>query len=714
MPSLPLLASVKKSFFNFRFRLSHRCSLDRNGFVNLDEERLIDLATRPLADNAELRLAAEEELRKSLEAHAADRPGAVTEAADSLARADRHPKRGRWRIALVVIVTIVFVPLLVHTVWQLRKFSATSALVPWFAKPQPLERNFPHLTAQQKLLLFGDVTKSDETGKWKPLWDSAPENPAYLARYAFAYFQDHHRALSPEIQATAARVDPDNAWFPALVAAGIADRAVTKEPKSSKPGKLNKTAPVWKIDDEKRLNNALAAIHQFSGMPRFTGYQNDLLRQRIPLFPPRTDFISQIPPMLYISSQAEMGIQFQKLYGVLAAGAQQCAAKGDAEGFHQIIGDWKSMVHALAKGGDTVIDVLIARSVFAFPLANFRDAAGTLGLEEDARQFEEMDDRWQQDWEDRSKRSKAGGVAEDFGGGHGSVLGSMTAPLTGRQLKSPSVLPETELRPGRYADYALLDRLCSWVGFILLGNFAASAVGLRHRQSPLARRLSLRMLDLLRWSDWAWMVLGGIVFPMLWYFFITRLTPLSAREWTASKSGFIQPGGQFGCMLIAMIILPVVIAGWRLAKRGAAFGLVARFQRFGWVAGAAAVLGVPAFGGMMMPSGIGWFFEMAAYALVAITVFWLVVALVWDAFFCRQMLRQATMARILWPVWVFGMLALVAMVPFYYAEERHWVQRDRLFEISAECPGPSRYEYEVTQLLRAEVLEMMKPAEGIR
>jgi hypothetical protein len=53
------------------------------------------------------------------------------------------------------------------------------------------------------------------------------------------------------------------------------------------------------------------------------------------------------------------------------------------------------------------------------------------------------------------------------------------------------------------------------------------------------------------------------------------------------------------------------------------------------------------------------------------------------------------------------MLLFALAVPLLYTEERHWIQQDRLLEISADAPAFSRYEYAVTQVLRAELLEMI-------
>ena len=59
------------------------------------------------------------------------------------------------------------------------------------------------LTADQRLLLFGDTSKSLPSERMKALWDSDPGNPAYFADYTIRFIRDHER-IPPDFLATAA------------------------------------------------------------------------------------------------------------------------------------------------------------------------------------------------------------------------------------------------------------------------------------------------------------------------------------------------------------------------------------------------------------------------------------------------------------------------------------------------------------------------------
>jgi len=671
-----------------------------------DAERFIDLATRPLDDNAELRLAARARLREAIEENKGESPEALAEAVNALERADRHPLRRRWRMVLVGIMLAVSLPYLTGTFFQFRQLARSRILFGHSATYGPRDFEMAGLGLQQRLLLSGASDATSDSEKWKPLWESEPENAAFLAEYASAYFRDHKK-LSEEITSAAGRLDPENGWFPALAAAGIAEGAVTKErvPYSYGTKSPSKTA-VWIINDEERLNEALAAIHQFAGKPKFTAYQNEMLRRRIPLLPPRRDFVSQLPALLYVTMQPAPGIGLRRLSDVMSAGAQQCAAHGDVAGLERIVADWEALVPQMVKGGDSMIDVLIAKAIYHFPVANFRDAAKTLGMEDEAERFGEIYDRHQAERNVRTTRRPASD-SEVLVAQRGSVMTSLTLPMLDRQVTNPPVLTDDDLRPGRYADQAMLERAGAWVAWFLLGLCAISAVLVGKLRNPLARSLSGRIQRLIRPSDWAWMIAGGIAFPLVWYFMITRVTPLSAREWSSRMTMFIQPGGQLGCMAASMVILTVQVASWRLAKRGAVIGLVARYPWMGWMAAAAALLGIPAFGGLMLP-GLGGAFQITAFVLSGVAGVWLVAAFSLAIFGrASQALHRATLARLVWPVRVFGMLVMACLVPYFHSEERRWIQQDRISEITTDAPASTRYEYEVTQILKGELLEIL-------
>ena len=120
--------------------------------MNPDAERLIKLAIRPLASDAELSLAARAELGKIIELHAAEQPAAIAEAADSLARADKHPHRGRGRLLLYLVTLLVSLPLIIHTVRQVAVTSGFVKLISQSFLNSHAPRKITNLDSSQQLL----------------------------------------------------------------------------------------------------------------------------------------------------------------------------------------------------------------------------------------------------------------------------------------------------------------------------------------------------------------------------------------------------------------------------------------------------------------------------------------------------------------------------------------------------------------------------------
>jgi hypothetical protein len=677
--------------------------------MSSESERFIELATRPLDPNAELKLAAAEELRRRIEAQAAAEE-LIAESARALEHADKHPRRRYWRVALYLATLLVSLPMIVQSIRQVHAFTYVKDMISSFSTlsepvPNPIQAR---LTPEQKLLLFGDESARNP---WKPLWDSAPDNPAYLAEYAKGYFREH-KNLSPEILAAAERIDPDNGWFIALSAGAVADGAVTRGKLTTKEQKELK-APVWTINDPNKLRETLQLIRQVAQKPRFCNYEAELMRQRIPLLPKRIDCVSQIPPIAYVASQNSAVIHLRKLVDAMCAGAQECAANRDIEGFKQITNDWDALNSRQIGNSLTMIDLLVARVSYLAPAENFRDTALSLGLDQEAKRFTELVASKKAEKEARDKRSSSSEHITSF---RGSLLASFTIPMLDRQVQNPPPLSEADLQPSRYADHALLMRVVALATWLLLGLVAGLAALHRFIQNPLVRMQSVRMLDLLKFSDWLWILLGGVLVPVLWQTVFIYLTPLSSREWTFKADGFNQAGCQPAAMILLMLTLTVVLCASRLAKRGAAIGLSTRFAWLGWIAAACAALALPASGSALPAAfsqgplkAIANYLPWLGFVLLTIPALWLFIG------FSRTVLgrhvhalRRATLARMVLPAWIFGMLVMMVSIPIYHAEERHWIKQDKLFEITAEAPAMSRYEWDVTQQLRKELLEMMR------
>ena len=669
-------------------------------------DTFITQVTLPLAGNEELHLAAVTELRDRLAEPGAGDPAALTAATAALAQADAHPRRWRWQTVLGVITGVVSLPLLVAVAVQylgglalikeaMPRSNGRSSLAEWVSKGRsPAER----------LLLVGADTRKEDA-RWRPLWESAPDKPAYLAEYALAVVRTQHE-LSPEILETANRIDPDNGWFPTLAAAGMAEGVVKKGTRSGQDKREGK-AIVWQVVDEPKLREALLQLHRAATLPRFTGYRTELHRERAQLLPPCADFISCWVRLAYAARIETSVVYFRHLGDALAAGAGLCAERQDVEGFRQILDDWRWLTSAVVREGDTLIDQLVARALITAPLANFREAARKLGMTAAAERFtaQEQLERTEQEARERNRTEFQSPLARQ----RGSLLAGLTM-LTPSVIKSPPVVTEPELRPGRLADHAVFDRASA----VAMWGVLAFGVGLMRWGRAAIRAVARRLVTLAQPGDWAWILLGGVVAPVLWHLAITRLTPLSARDWSLGASGFLLPVGQKCALLLLLLIAPLVLSGWRFGKRCAGLGFAVRWPWFGWLAVLAAALALPGLGAVV--TGPVWWFQSLAAVLLGWPVCWLLAVMFnFIAGEQRRDLWRATVVRLAVPAWCLGMLLCCLALPLHEAEERYWIRQDTLSAMPMDHPAISSFEARLVLMLQAEtqaLLTALKPTAG--
>jgi hypothetical protein len=189
---------------------------------------------------------------------------------------------------------------------------------------------------------------------------------------------------------------------------------------------------------------------------------------------------------------------------------------------------------------------------------------------------------------------------------------------------------------------------------------------------------------------------------------IYRLSPLGARQWNIAASMLIVPSGQVAAMSFLMIVLPVLIARWRLGKRGAMLGWKTGHVGMEWTTVICGALSLPVFGLSFASDKVGDAVMMIAAALLGILVLtWLIIGI--RSVFSKRpaLLRRVTLSRVLVPAYALGMLLMAASMPLYHAAEKRWLAQDRLMEITPEAPALSRYEWETAQAMRAELLEIL-------
>jgi hypothetical protein len=680
---------------------------------------LIETAVRPLSDNAELHLAAAgflENLKIS--------DLGVETAIARWSVLDAGQRRPLWGIALWAVLIVVSVAVWISASGELFRYyewgkwaMSSFGTMP----PDPVDTVGRHLTAGQKLILFGDLTKDGRVEQKEGLWLSEPENPAYFAEYATAYVAENAE-LPPDFLETARRLDPDNAWF-TYFAASVEARESVKSNLQRAKGKRG-LAKSWEVLDQARMDRSLALFHEAGSQGASNDYAAEMLLMRLALLAQGT-LIEKNDSIGCLANCTVFGsIQLKRAIDVVEAKASTLAEAGDAAGFRELSKDVEAY---LRRESGTKVTTMLNEMVFAFSVKalaeSFGPAAEKLGFESEAARWKGIGDRLRtRDLARGSSSFMVEGKEVDPRRVTGLLCGS-SLEVGVKVVENPPPLKDADFEPGRMLDHEILSRFSGYAVWLVMGTLTGAVALYRFRVSGMVRRLADRVEDLLRPVDWIWILGGGVLLPFGFVMIVNRLTPLGGRDFGMLGTSLLLPTGHFLGLLVLWLLTPLVVIRWRLARRAGFFG----FSESSWAEGFAllcAAAFVPVIGWVAISGSLGgfWLEWMKQLGLdveadsSSVPLFWcaiglLVVPLLWllitscIAVFsgADRLLRRTTLSVILVRLYAFAMLVMILATTGFKAGEQFWFERETLTKFDAALPGWTRYEYLVAVQMRKEI-----------
>lgn len=687
-------------------------------------DAFLDAAVRSFDDNAELQVIARRELEEAVRS-SPDQGDSLDTLQRRFEEADASPRpwAGIGNIIMAIVSLAVFG-------WSIAMLLAKRDEILWLrgmttfdVREIPPEKIARGLAPADRLLLLGDPDASPSGDRMKSLWRSDPANPAYLAEHA-RWQVKKEKALPQELFEEALRLEPDNGYIHFL-AAVVEARGSVKQTKAPKIRGAPRPLAIYEIVDEARWQRVLDHLHSAAAAPRFESYQQKLLLQRMKLLPEQDDILSLAPRCDYLFGAGSEDVRGYWLPEVVSAKAQECLRQGDQDGFLKLAESWDLLVpRLLANDRPTMINMMGLRSMADGPLDHFIAAAEGLELPAVA---EKLRDRKEKLSRDDSPMHQAM-VSEDA---------KAVARLYGSYFQVHdfhSEMPrEAELRPGRLADYALVDRAAALPGWSVLAVASVFAGAYRFRGSAFMRRLSRRMAMLFGPADQWKIVAGGVALPFLLVLALTHFTTLGSRGWSLSAQGGIIVAGQLLALLLLLLHLPPLFARRLLARRAGRLGLSAPASSGGSLAVLAAAAALPVFGlaqwaslpeplmerfvegsslfefdpGEANGAGMSWLWTGVGF--LGLSVICGLVAVLRLLFSSRKELpRRLVLSRLVLPAYLAGTLVFAISMPVYHAIERHWFAKDAIMKFAAEDWGLTPVEARLTALESAQIRDAIE------
>ena len=557
------------------------------------------------------------------------------------------------------------------------------------------------------LLLFGDYKRATKSDRLKGAWESEPDNPGLYIEYLNVYV-GHFESYPTDMLTVAERIDPENALFPTLQLAEMAD-ACTKKVDSAESESTPSISPVlrkhYAITDMTKHQAAMDLFYTIVKMPRLESHTLALHKRRLPLIQrDEQDWLTRWMPLGYLYTLTVHSLRYQKVINLIRAEAYRCEREKDAEALKRLIPAWQAFCRMQHTDILTLVDGIVLRACIESPCEDFAAAAKACGLEEVESGFVAL--RKQRDAENEARYNVPDEISFSADK-EASILSQLSMDVVAKQVNDRNKLPAPNTGPDRRADHAFFNGLVAALACLML-VLSAMVVWLRtFRRDHLLRILGRRLSATFATRDWVAVFIYGVLLPIGIYWLVNGTDSLLSAQRYALLN--VTPLGQPVSLLLMLLVAPVIAITYRLnhvlpvEQRKVSKCLCS--------AAVLALLAMPLFGLVLVKGQLvilGHSMQILACVLV-------LVALIGSYRRNKKegggSLFRAVRSQLLVPLYVSASLIMALHVSIYYGIEKYWVAEDELWKLSGDTVAPSSFEEVVTRQLSDELDVLLKQIE---
>jgi hypothetical protein len=639
-------------------------------------EKFIDLATRPLEPRPEQRDEARGELMGRL-----SHQGVPVERIDVSGPTERLEAARRmpdpWRRGLLLGGLLLLLGLLLFGAWR----DVSSFLRAMYAS-ELVWRGLRGDSAEMSRwdLFFYDwiderapeLPLSGRPGEIEDLRQRQPEDLVVLQEALLRRPIEENEFMRPDERALVARLDADNALWPALEMLWEFHKAKGLEFGGRYFGGSRSLTP-----DKAAEARGWERFAEVVGLERFESYGRLMVRRQVEACAPERGVFDGLM-VSGLKALPRSGSKYGSFYfsggnepfgGAVEARISELLGSKESDELQRLFSDWKKLQRLTL--GEVHPDPWALQSFganAASPLAHFQSAFTTLGMPQEAEE---------------AKR-----VADGINAAPGGIPYRARRAEAGIRLMESSswnveFTPE-EMRPGRKADIAMFQRMIGWIGvlialvFVLLWAFEAC------RRSAVVKAMARQLMPLIAWRDHVFIGIVGIALPWLYWWVVTRLTPVGVsdmvfeEEWVA-VAWILQMaiGLTLGLVMLTQAVL------WRWSRAGGFLGMRGQMSWLGWVVAGLVALALPASGMLRFLSLTNdeeqAFFLLGCAGMGSLGLLWLLWVGIFNLCTLRQgALRPNVAARTMVPWALAGMASLMVAMGVLRFAEGWWYRRDPL------------------------------------
>lgn len=425
--------------------------------------------------------------------------------------------------------------------------------------------------------LFG-LHEGGRTEQAKRLHEKHPEDSFYYLHYAFTHF-DERRKLPEGYLETIAKLDPRNA-MPIYYAAGtfkngglekIWGERDQDEERYRDGVKLRPrtVAAEYEILDRPTYDMAIELIERASTIEDYRHHDHDYEMRAYRAskdLKGRDHLFGALSTLLLMWSGPAEEFQLKHVGQLLEMEAILAVEAENEERFLEVVAMRDRLLDHLAKHRQvTLISALIYKSIGEDTALQFLAASKALGLEAEAERFRREVDGFQEHRDERRVRNmKDVGIPSFVRSG---VLTRVMLPVVMGQSIERIPVTDEDFAPLRLAEHAKMRQKCVQAIMLALLVFALASILERFCFPKAIGIPASRCVKLLKIRDWAWILCGGVLLPLIAALLLGQLSFYNGEDYGIMTLGFAFPLLPALCLFIALLIAPLMMIQWRLSLR---------------------------------------------------------------------------------------------------------------------------------------------------
>ena len=511
--------------------------------MSSDEEvdKLIIAATESLKDDREIHLEVQHELRNHLEDKIEElledelsQEDAKTKAIKSFGSCEEigkellnaNLKKMKIRsLAKMAVRFCIFPIAMMCLVWVMSLCFPMLSLNSFFGLVSGSSDSFiemndelKQMNPNKRFLIEGDLSRKSTAQQQRAIWEKYPENLMYFSNY-FTYLLSEKEHVDEAILIKECKlgqkIDPTNARYDLILAALMLDKAY-----------INFDDENRKLVDMKLKNEAIDVLKISMEKKRYENYSFKLIKERASYYPKVNDLISNINRISLAASALLPDLShMRKLVNYLPEYLEGLNEE-ELQNNSQLLNFWLHSANLLHDESYSLIEILVGRSCINIGKKKYLPLYKKAGLTDQHIQMEKLISTFEREQEEEKTLDSSFGLKITQEGG---VLAGMLLPALNRYGVNTN---EIDLKWTRWLEFLQIEKMVLGILCIFFAGASLIAYGVSWRWKYSDKLKSEPFMLLLNLSSWANFIGIGVVLPLMIYYFYTRLTNFSGRDFS--------------------------------------------------------------------------------------------------------------------------------------------------------------------------------------